>query len=155
MCPEDAAIWRASGRTVFPPERYAEGIPHSEASSAAPVPDQAPYRGNSVDVTALVATAIGLSGIASCFGLAYAIPFVAFALGLIGWLQAKDSINPGRTRLLSGVGMASGGVFLLGGFLFVTLCLACFILSLAAPGNRTVTFGASTPTPFFFVTPTP
>ncbi|MBI3362309.1 MAG: hypothetical protein HY023_14510, partial [Chloroflexi bacterium] len=111
--------------------------------------------GNSIDVTALVATAIGLSGIASCFGLAYAIPFAAFALGLIGWLQAKDSINPGRTRLLSGVGMASGGVFLLGGFLVVTLCLACFILSLAAPGNRTVTFGASTPTPFFFVTPTP
>ncbi|MBI3359552.1 MAG: hypothetical protein HY023_00390, partial [Chloroflexi bacterium] len=60
LCPEDAAIWRASGRTVFPPERYAEGIPLSEASSAAPPPDQAPYRGNSIDVTALLATAVGL-----------------------------------------------------------------------------------------------
>jgi hypothetical protein len=145
LCPDDAAIWRVSGRTVFPPERYAEGISSSEASAAAPAPDQAPYRGNSTDLSALLSALIGVVGLASCFGAVYVLPLIAFALGLVGWLQAKDSVNPRRTRWLSGVGLASGGVFILGALCLATLCLVMFVISLAVPGTRTVTLPTATP----------
>jgi hypothetical protein len=161
LCEEDAAVWRAAGRTVHAPERYAEGIAHSEASAAAPPIDAAPYRGNSTDVGALLAAVAGLLSLGQCFGLAYVMPLLAFGLGLVGWLQAKDSIDPARTRLLSGVGMATGGVFVLAGLAVLTLCLMCFVLSLAIPSNRGTVFSTPlpptfpTPTPFAFATPSP
>jgi hypothetical protein len=153
LCEADAAIWRAAGRTVHSPDRYAEGIAQSEASASAPVPQSAPYTGNSTDVGALLAAAIGLLGLASCFGAGYLIPLLAFGLGLVAWLQAKDAVNPARTRLLSGVGLASGGVFVLGGLALMTLCLMCFVLSLAIPSNRTVVI--PTTAPYLLATPTP
>ena len=151
LCPEDAAIWRAAGRPISPPERYAAGISPSEASAILTTPDRAPYHGNSTDVGALLATVVGLLGLASCFGAAYVIPFAAFALGLVGWLHAKDAISPSRTRWLSGIGMASGGVFILAGFAFVTLCALCFVLSVAIPSTRGPTLVSPNP----FVIPTP
>ncbi len=154
LCPDDATIWRAAGRSVLPPERYAEGIAQSEASAAQPVPDQAPYRGNSTDVSALLAAVLGLVGIGSCMGLSYVLPLAAFALGLVGWLQAKDSLDPRRTRWLAGAGLASGGVFILGFLCMATICLASLVISLAASsGGPSAPF--VTPTPFFTPTAIP
>lgn len=145
LCPEHAAAWSEAGRAVIPPGRYAEGIAQAEASAAAPGPDRAPYRGNSTDLGALLAAVAGGLGLASCFGLAYVIPLAAFALGLVTWLHAKDSTDPTRTRWLAGAGMATGGVFVLGGLCLVTMCLVFWVISLAAPGTRTLVLPTPTP----------
>jgi hypothetical protein len=145
LCPDDAAIWRAAGRTVLPPERYAEGISHSEASAAAPAPARAPYQGNSTDIGALLAAVIGLFGLASCFGLSYVAPLIAFALGLVTWWQAKDSVDPRRTRWLAGAGLASGGLFIAGMLCLMTICLASWVVALGTSGVQSG--GFPTPTP--------
>jgi hypothetical protein len=125
LCPAHAAEFEQGGKVVHPPERYAEGIAPSEAAAVRPPAQDAPYRGNSTDVGALVAAVAGLSALASCAGLAWLLPLLAVVLGLVSWLQSKDAVNAGRTRWLSIIGVASGGVFLLfivGMFALVFLC---------------------------------
>ena len=146
LCPEHAAQFQTEGKPVIPPERYAAGIVHSEASAAKPARADAVYHGNSTDVGALVAAVVGLLALASCAGLAWVLPLFGGVLGLVSWLQAKDAVSARRTRWLAAVGMASGGVF----FLFIlsvfALMFACFFLQLALFSS------VRTPT---FVTPTP
>jgi hypothetical protein len=131
LCPAHAAEFEKEGKVVHPPERYVEGIALSEASVVRPPAQDVPYRGNSTDVSALVAAVTGLSALASCAGLAWVIPLIALALGLVSWLQSKDAINAKRTRWLAVIGMASGGVF----FVFVlglfALMFGCIFLQLA------------------------
>lgn len=125
LCSAHAAEFEQEGKVVHPPERYAEGIALSEAAAARPPAAEVPYRGNSTDVSALVAAVAGLSALASCAGLAWALPLIALVLGLVSWLQSKDAVNARRTRWLSIIGMAGGGVFLLfivGMFALVFLC---------------------------------
>jgi hypothetical protein len=146
LCPEHAAEFEKKGEVVHPPERYAAGIVHSEASAAKPVPADVPYRGNSTDVGALIAAATGVMALASCAGLGWLLPLFGVVLGLVSWLQAKDAVNAKRTRWLAAIGMAGGGVF----FLFIlgmfALMFTCFFLQLALISS------VRTPT---FVTPTP
>ena len=125
LCPDHAADALHAGQEVAPPERYAEGILHAQMSAARPAAGELPYKGNSTDVTALVAAISGVSALAACVGLSWVIPFVAFALGLVGVLQARDSADPGRTRLLAGLGLASGGIFVLMVLGFVLLVMLC------------------------------
>jgi hypothetical protein len=131
LCSAHAAEFEKEGKVVHPPERYVEGIALSEASAVRPPAQDVPYRGNSTDVGALVAAVAGIVALASCAGLAWVIPLVALALGLVSWLQSKDAINARRTRWLSIIGMASGGVF----FVFVlglfALMFGCLFLQVA------------------------
>lgn len=125
LCAAHAAEFEQGGKVVHPPERYAEGIALSEASVARPPAQDVPYRGNSADVGALVAAVAGLSALASCAGLAWALPLLALVVGLVSWLQSKDAVNARRTRWLAAIGMASGGafaLFLLGTFALLFLC---------------------------------
>jgi len=152
LCPEHAAELQQAGKKVIPPERYSAGIALSEASATQPPQPEVPYRGNSADVTALIAAVMGGLTLAWCAGLAWVIPLLAFFLGLTGWLQAKNALNPKRTRWLSGVGMASGG-FLLGiailGMLMLSLCFFSFFAAsgLIGPGR------GPTPIPFATLMP--
>jgi hypothetical protein len=132
LCPDHAADALRDGQPVIPPERYAQGIAASEVSAARPRLPDAPYRGNSTDMAGLVAAGAGLSGLLYCAGFAWAIPFVAFILGLVAWLQARDSINPQRTRWLAALGMAGGGVYLLVVLGFMLMIGMCMLSALAA-----------------------
>ena len=152
LCSAHAAEFEQEGKVVHPPERYAEGIALSEAAAARPPAADVPYRGNSTDVGALVAAVAGLSALASCAGLAWLLPLLAVVLGLVSWLQSKDAVNAKRTRWLSAIGMAGGGVFLLfivGMFALVFLCflLQFALIARSGPG--------SFPTPLPFATPLP
>ena len=148
LCPAHAAEWQQAGRPVAPPGRYAAGIESSEISAANPTPADAPYRGNSIDLGALVAAVIGLAGLASCAGLVWALPFVAFLVGLVSWLHARDAVNPRRARWLAGLGLAGGALFFLSIFLTFAACLLFgFLPALIASGFR------ATPTPFPLPTP--
>jgi hypothetical protein len=141
LCPDHAADALKAGQAVTPPDRYAEGIAHSEASAARPATPDLPYKGNSTDLSALVAALTGLMALLSCAGLSWIIPFLAFALGLVAWLQARDAADPGRTRVLAGLGLAGGGIFvvvLIGFGLVVMLCMLSVFLSSLSVGPRLV-----------------
>ncbi len=130
LCSAHAAEFEQEGKVVHPPERYAEGIALSEAAAARPPAADVPYRGNSTDVGALVAAVAGLTALASCAGLAWVIPLFALIAGLVSWLQSKDAVNVKRTRWLSVIGMASGGVFLLFVVGIFALMFLCFFLQI-------------------------
>jgi hypothetical protein len=140
LCPDHAAEALKDGHTVTPPEQYAAGIASSEASAArAPAgAPAAPYHGNSTDLTALLAAASGGLALLYCAGLVWTVPFFAFALGLVAWLQARDALNPNRTRWLAGLGLAGGGVFLLiflGFLLIIGMCMLASLASMWGPSN--------------------
>lgn len=141
LCPDHAADFLKAGQTVTPPERYAEGIVHSEASAAQPSAAQLPYQGNSTDLGALVAGLAGLVALLTCTGQAWVLPIVAFGLGLVAWLHSRDAANPNRTRWLAGLGLAGGGVYLL--FIlawvgFFALCALTAVISSLSSGPGVV-----------------
>lgn len=141
LCPDHAAEWLREGKTVHPPERYSEGIAHSEASAARPVGPRAPYIGNSTDLNALLSAAGGVLSLAMCFGLAYFIPLIAFGMGLVSWLQSKDALDPKRTRTLAGVGMVGAAVMLVLVIGSLMLCMVFpFIMAFTAASRSGPTF---------------
>jgi len=153
LCPEHALEFDTAGKPVHPPGRYAAGIASSEASALRPKLGEAPYRGNSTDLGALIAAISGVMALASCFGLAWVMPLVAFVLGLVMWFQSKDALDARRARWLAGLGLAGGGLFVvvIGGFfvlMFGFFAFAAFMASVSS-GSR----GFPTPTPFPFPTP--
>ena len=91
---------------------------------------EAPYKGNSTDVGALIAAVVGVAALAACAGVVWALPLLAFFLGLVNWLNANDALDPKRTRWLSGLGMAGGGIFVLVGLAFLAACVVCSFLPL-------------------------
>lgn len=152
LCPDHATEWLQAGKAVTPPERYADGIHHSQASAAQPPAQRIPYKGNGTDLTALVALVTGLAALLTCAGFAYVLPFLALGLGLVAVLQAKDALNPQRAQWMGAVGLAGGGIFLLFVLAMFVFFAACFLLvtlaSSSGPGPYVVT-----PLPLATVTP--
>lgn len=135
LCAQDAALARDGGVEVTPPEAYAEAIPASLSRPTAPAAaDALPYRGNNFDLAGLLAAILGGATLGSCLGLAYCLPFVAGLVGLYGYLNAAQSANPQRTRLMAGVGMAVALLMLF------FLALAIFVM-LFAFGMAIITSG--------------
>jgi hypothetical protein len=146
LCPDHAADALKAGQAVTPPERYAGAIGPSEAAALRPAAPAQPYQGNSTDLTALIAALAGAAALLSCAGLSWVIPVVAFILGLVAWLHARDAADASRTRALAGLGLAGGGVFvaLIAGFaLILLLCFLLAFLSSVPVGPRLL----PTPTP--------
>jgi hypothetical protein len=82
------------------------------------------YRGNAFDITALIALGTGLLTLLTCVSIGYVmycLPVFPLALGIVGLATARKAIDPERTRLLSWIGLGSGGVGLL-------IAFAIFIL---------------------------
>jgi hypothetical protein len=155
LCPDHAAEALHAGRDVTPPERYADGIVHSQASAARAPQADAPYKGNSTDLTALAALIAGLGAILACAGLYYLIPLIAFILGLVAWLQYKDALNPQRARWMGLVGLAGGSLFILIVLAGLALVALCFILQFALLASSSGGPGPTFPTATPFPTPTP
>jgi len=147
LCPDHAAERLQAGETVTPPERYAEGIVHSEVSAAQPAGRGLPYQGNGVDLSALVAGLTGAAALLMCTGQVWVLPFLAFGLGVAAWWQARGAANARRTRWLAGLGLAGGGVyllFILAWVAFTTVCALTVFINVIAAGPRIVPI----PTPF-------
>lgn len=152
LCVVHGEVWQAQDRVVHPPQKYASGIGFSQVSAASPPQPDVPYKGNSSDLNAFIAFVLGISSVLACFGVWYVLPLIAFLLGLVAWLHARDSLNPSRSRWLAGSAVASGGIFMLMAFGFIVMCMMCYIVSFASTASSG---GFFTPTPFRLVTPTP
>ena len=151
LCPDHAAEWLQAGKTVTPPERYADGILPSQQSAAQPPQREIPYKGNSVDVMALAALMAGLAALLSCAGLTWALPIMALALGLVAWLQSRDALDPRRARWMGLIGVTGGGVFVLFFIGLVACFCSVFLFAALLPSGS----GSNFPTPLPFLTPTP
>lgn len=152
LCPEHATEWLQAGKTVSPPETYAEGIHHSQASAAQLPAQNIPYKGNGTDLTALAALITGVTALFACAGLYYLIPILALGLGLVAVLQAKDALNPSRARWMGMVGLASGGLFLMFVLGIIVFFSACMILAMLASSSGSGPV-VVTPPPFLTATP--
>lgn len=92
---------------------------------AAPGPGgpQITFQGNTYDLTSLGALAAGVLMLVSCLTCNtgfYCLPLVPIVLGLFGLLQARQAVDPERTRRWSWLGIAAGALIL---FLMLTLVL--------------------------------
>lgn len=47
------------------------------------------------------------------------MPLLGLILGLIAMVEAERSVNPGRTRMLAGMGVGGGALAVLGAFLWI------------------------------------
>jgi len=97
---------------------------------------QITFMGNSYDLMAVIAVVTGGVIAFSCLTCNmgyYCLPIFPIILGLIGLLSAEDAVDPPRTRLLSWIGIGSGGLALLLIILAIVLYVA-FIVVLIAIG---------------------
>lgn len=119
LCEAHARERLADGAQVLPPETYQEAIDHSLRRT--PAGDDALlsangekiYRGNSIDLNALIAAGLGLVTLASCCGGAYCLPIAGLVLGILAYTNADRSLDARRTRNLAAVGMGVAAFMLL------------------------------------------
>ncbi len=90
--------------------------------------DERLYRGNSIDLTALLGMILGIISLGACFGMAYCLPFVAVLLSLMALFNAKKAFDPQRTRRLSLLGLLMPG-------LMVVVLVGCVWLIGFSPGS--------------------
>lgn len=122
------------------PERSSvvRSSPGEAAESGGRSHPQITFMGNSYDLAAVVAAATGgviVLSCVTCNSVSYCLPILPVVLGLVGLLSAENSADPKRTRLLSWLGIGSGGVILLLMILAVILYIVFIVLA--------VTFGAA------------
>jgi hypothetical protein len=104
LCEIHAQEREAGGETVLPPETYAEAINTqlvARQSDEKPRPrrsqddkEEIPYKGNSQDLTALLAAVMSVTVLLSCMGGAYCLPIAAFLLGIVGFANAAKAVDP-------------------------------------------------------------
>jgi hypothetical protein len=119
LCVMHAELARQIGVQIEEPGRYAEHLIGAQAGFGRgyePPQERLLYKGNSHDLTALIAAVLGLIVAASCCTLgmgSYCLPVVGFLLSLIAVLNAKHAHDPSRSRKLGYIGMITSGLFAL------------------------------------------
>jgi len=117
LCERCARSWQKAGRVVLPPEQFAEGIVPTLAAASRPQQSSL-YTGNHVDLLGLAAACLGGTIFLSCVPcLNASMPLLGLLFGLVALVEANKAVNPGRTRILAGIGL-SGGVLIILGILF-------------------------------------
>jgi hypothetical protein len=119
---------------VQEPGPWSSGEPTPAAATTRP---QVTFMGNSYDLTAVLAAALGVLMVVTCLtcGTAYyCVPPAAVVLGLVGLISTKDAVDAERTRLLSWIGIAGGGIVLLLIVLGIVAYVGLIVLAVAA-GN--------------------
>lgn len=143
LCEIHAHAAKANGLKIIPPAIYANGIIASQAEAAVQVEDSPKrkglydkrvpiYQGNNQDLNAFLAMLMGVFTLASCCGAAYCLPFAAVVLGILALINAKDAIDPRRTRQQAWIGIFSGGCLatvILGGIAFYVFLYGTLIAS--------------------------
>jgi len=140
LCEDHARMMANQGIAVEPPATYAEAIledpvlergsrpePTSGITAAGSI-----YRGNSQDLSALLAAIFGIVTIFSCMGGIYCLPLVGVVLGLLAFSNAKQAVEPKRTRILAGVGIGIGGFLLIIVALYALLFVGLILIALLA-----------------------
>lgn len=134
LCEIHAHEAKSNGIKIIPPAIYANGILSSQAEANQQIEPSAPknkgiydsrkhaiYQGNNQDLNGFLAMGLGLAGILSCCWVTPCVfPFIAVLLGVLALLNAKDSIEPRRTRQQAWIGIFTGG------------CMATIILGIIA-----------------------
>ena len=135
LCETHAREREAQGVKVISPETYQEAIPGTMSLKTEGTfsPDRdGVYRGNQTDMGAFMAAMLGLLTLASCFGGMYCMPLLAVILGIIAYRNIDIAIDSQRTKVLSIIGMATGGLIFLALFSFIALYIG--LIALAASG---------------------
>lgn len=139
LCASHARAYASTGGEVHPPETYDEALqPREITDPTLPPPrDQAPYRGNSTDLYAALAVVMGATSLASCMGFAYCLPVLSGILGLVAVMNAKNALDPQRTRTFGAIGIGIGLLALIPILLFFSyfFIMVLFFIYSAATGN--------------------
>jgi hypothetical protein len=96
---------------------------------------QVTFRGNTYDLVAfgsLITGALILFSCLTCNMSYYCLPFISIALGAVGVLSARQSVEADRTKLWSWLGIAAGGVFLFLIVLLIVLYVGLILFVIAA-----------------------
>ncbi len=156
LCEEHAAVRKAAGEPIIPPERYVEAHDDAQADAArGSVAPTAPFQGNSIDVLALVAVVVGVVAFSLNFGGVYLLPLIGVVLGLIVVIQAGQSLNKKRSATLGWVAIGTSAVGILIWIVFIFGCLGLTFLPLffSSLNNRNTPYVTYTTVPY--LTPTP
>jgi hypothetical protein len=97
-------------------ERRTNGFEGSDDPLASEGIPQRIYKGNTFDIAAFVALVMGVVTLLICgtMGyLMYCLPVFPLVLGIAGLATAQKSVDPKRSRLLSWIGLGTGGITLL------------------------------------------
>jgi hypothetical protein len=103
-------------------ERQVEALSPGQANG----PPSVTFRGNTYDLISLgslISGALLLFSCLTCNTGYYCLPLLSIALGAIGVLSARQSVEAQRTRLWSWLGIAAGGIVLL----LIVLLVVCYI----------------------------
>jgi hypothetical protein len=96
---------------------------------------QVTFRGNTYDLVALGSVVTGALILFSCLTCNmgyYCLPFISIALGAVGVLGARQSVEADRTKLWSWLGIAAGGIFFLLIVLGILLYVGLIIFAITA-----------------------
>jgi hypothetical protein len=109
-------------------ESLESDLPAPEASENGGPPGlpQVTFRGNTYDLISLGSLITGVALLLSCLTCNmgyYCLPLIAVALGAVGVLSARRSVEAERTKLWSWLGIAAGGIVLL----LIALCIVLYI----------------------------
>jgi len=175
LCEKHAQSARANGLKVIPPAVYAQGIIPAQADATnreearsfiqrkpkgAVEPNMPTFEGNNHDLGAFLAMVIGLVTLAACCGASYCMPIVAMILGVLALSNAKNAVDPARTRRHAWVGIATGGVFMLAIAAFCAFYVFVFAAGISASSNTFYTpyvlpTDTASPAPTATYTPAP
>lgn len=176
LCEIHAHEAKTSGVKIIPPAIYADGIISSQAEASQSAESSAPknkgvfdsrkhaiYQGNNQDLNGFLAMLMGIAAILSCCYVTPCIfPFAAVLLGVLSLMNAKDAVDPRRTRQQAWVGIFTGGclaVLVVGVIGFYVFIYGSLIAGAGSWNfnnfNTPYYFSTSTNTPQQFNTPIP
>ena len=164
LCVEHAAEARALGLHVDEPAAYADQLIGAQVGAdrkrkrGLRDAESTLYKGNSTDLTALIALVLGVVTLGSCCGGLYCVPVVGLLLALWGLLNARKAYDPSRTRKLSAIALAASGVVVLiivGGLLLYGMMFATLFQSARYWPTWAVLTSTPTPSATPYGTPPP
>ncbi|MFP4322109.1 MAG: hypothetical protein ACLFTK_06625 [Anaerolineales bacterium] len=160
LCETHAHTARENDIVVYPPAVYADGIIPAQANASRQIDDLFPmpkgvvesnralYRGNNTDLNAFLGMLIGLLSLATCCGAVYCMPFLAILLGALALSNAKDAVEPRRTRQHAWIAILTGGVFVG----FILACIGFYVVIYAGTVASFNTANFNTNATFVFPT---
>lgn len=103
----------------------------------APRSPKVTFMGNTYDLLSVVTVVSGGLTLLSCLTCNmgyYCLPILPIVLGIVGVLSAHQSVDRERTRLLSWLGVAAGGIILLLFLVAVALYVGFIVVMMVAGG---------------------
>ena len=151
LCEKHAQVARANGVKIIPPAMYADGIIPSQAEAARSTdPGEAKgavkknrviYEGNNQDLQAFTGVVIGMvTAVACCSGSCCVplLPLVPLGLGILSLANARDAVDPKRTRQQAWISIVIGGFITLIGAGMIAFYMIAFAGGLSSINTMTI-----------------